>query len=284
MALNTAQKALLDAWSKTQAGWSQGQVDGDPAHDLVLGTSLANGTLLDDIHRDVTAQSSVMVGAPGVGPNIDMAVFTALAPGRIVSSYISISGEAMATTSTTGSTYTVVTRRFSPTPLSLTVPVSLLTGVTADVPLRLPTGAQASLLTSGKHYSITASATAIAINVASVTSSFANTANVGDWLSVAAAAAPMLGASNVNAGLYLVTASSATQVTAVKQNLVTAPAHFVTATAVAGDVTAYQIVRAAEATFAAGDVLGVRIAVPAVSAASSVTAIWTAHLRVRYNP
>ncbi len=283
MALNAAQKALLDAWSAGQPGFSQGQVDGDPTHDINLGTALANGTVLNDIYRDHIATTNFAIGTP-VAENIDGPVFIAPAPGRIVSTYVTLSGEAMSNTSATASAYTVINRRFNSSSTNFAFAVSLQTGVTAGEPLRIPSGSNVALLTLSNSYSVTATANALVINTGNVTSSFANLPGAGDWIVAGSGASLMLGAANANAGLYLVTSVSSTSIGATKQNAVTNPVSVGPAAIVAGDVSNWRLVKATEQTFSTGDVLGVRVGVPAVTTASSLTAQWNVNMRVRYNP
>ncbi len=105
MALNQRQKDLLDAWSKTQAGFSNGQVDGNPDNDIKLGTMLASGKVLDDSLRDELAYTNFTLPAPSGGAvNIDIPIVVVPTGGSIVSANLLVP-QGTSNTSTTASAY-----------------------------------------------------------------------------------------------------------------------------------------------------------------------------------
>ncbi len=283
MALNQKQKDLLDAWSKTQAGWSNGQVDGNPDNDLKLGTMLASGKVLDDAVRDEQGVVTFALPAPSGGAvNIDYPIIVVPAAGSIVSANILVP-QGVSNTSTTASGYSFSVYRLNNTPGALNLAVPTQTGITASTQLRLPTGSSNVLLTATASYSITASASSLQLNCANVTSSFVTQPNVGDWIILGAAATQFGGANAANVGLYLVTAASVTAVTGTKQNAVTNPVNVASAAAIAGDATAVRLIKSQESTFAAGDMLAIRASVPAASGVMNVTTQIQAQIRLRYS-
>lgn len=284
MALNQKQKDLLDTWSKTQAGWSNGQVDGNPANDIKLGTMLASGQVTDDAVRDEQAIVTFALPAPsGAAVNIDFPIIVAPTGGSVVSAQMLVP-QGISNTSTTASGYAFSVYRLNNTPGALKLAVPVLTGVTSSTLLRLPTGSNNVLLTATASYSVTATADSLQLNCATVTSSFVTQPNVGDWLMIGSANVTQFGgAAQANVGLYLVTSASVTAVVATKANAVTNPVNVPAAAAIAGDATGVRLIKSQEATFAAGDMLAVRASVPAASASMNVTTQIQVQLRLRYS-
>ncbi len=287
MALNQKQKDLLDTWSKTQADFSNGQVDGDPANDIKLGTMLANGKVLDDTLRDELVYTTFALPAPSGGAvNIDIPLVVTPAGGTIVSANLLVP-QGTSNTSTTASAYQFSVFRLNTNTsfsgaLNLAVPVQ--TGITANTQLRLPTGSNNVLLTATANYSITAVASAIQLNCSTVTSSFVTQPNVGDWIMIGSANVTQFGGTNqANVGVYLVTAASTTSLTATKQNALTVPVNVASAAAIAGDATGVRLIKSAESPFYAGDMLAVRAAVPAASGVMNITTQIQVQLRLRYS-
>ncbi len=287
MALNQKQKDLLDSWSKTQAGWSNGQVDGNPDNDLKLGTMLASGKVLDDNLRDDQAVVTFSLPAPsGAAVNIDFPLVVAPTGGSIVSANLLVP-QGISNTSTTASGYQFSVYRLNTNTsfsgaLNLAVPVQ--TGVTANTQLRMPTGTNNVLLTATASYSITATASSLQLNCGNVTSSFVTQPNIGDWIMIGSANVTQFGGANqANVGVYQVTAASVTAVVATKANALTNPVNVPNAAAIAGDATGVRLIKSAEAAFYSGDMLAVRATVPAASASMNVTTQIQVQLRLRYS-
>jgi hypothetical protein len=87
------------------------------------------------------------------------------------------------------------------------------------------------------------------------------TPSVGDYVSITCAATSFVGAGVVNPGIYLITATSALTLTATKV-FGQAPVDVALAAAASGDVAGIRLIRAQEASFAADDVIGLRVIVP----------------------
>jgi len=287
MALNQKQKDLLDTWSKTQAGWSNGQVDGNTDNDIKLGTMLASGKVLNDTIRDELAYSNFTLPAPSGGVvNIDIPLVVVPTGGTIVSANLLVP-QGISNTSTTASGYNFSVFRLNANvgisgSLNLAVPTQ--TGITANTQLRLPTGSNNQLLTATASYSITATASALTLNCGNVTSSFVTQPNVGDWLMIGSANVTQFGGTNqVNVGVYQVTAASVTSVVATKANALTNPVNVPNAAAIAGDATGVRLIKSQESTFYAGDMLAVRATVPAASGSINITTQMQVQLQLRYS-
>lgn len=288
MALNQKQKDWLDTWSKTQAGFSNGQVDGNPANDLKLGTMLDNGAVTSDVLRDELAYTNFTLPAPsGAAVTLDVPIVVAPGNGSIVSASLLVPA-GISNTSTTASSYNFSVYRLNNTATALCLAVPTLTGITssanANVLLRLPTGSSNQLLTATANYSITVNGLALNLNCATVTATWVTQPNVGDWLNIGAAnVTQFVGANAANEGLYLITSATATSLTATKQTALTAPVNVASAAAIAGDATGLRLIKAQESTFSTGDQLAVRVSVPAASTAVTVTTQYQVQLRLRYS-
>jgi len=282
MALNQKQKDLLDAWSKTQANWSNGQVDGSTASDLTLGTMLANGKVLDDVYRDELCYTAFTLPAPsGTAVSIDVPLIVAPTGGQVVSMNLMVPN-GISNTSTTASSYNFSLYRLNNTATALNLAVPTLTGVTASTQLRMPTGSNNVLLTT-TTYSITAVASVLNLNCATVTATWVTQPNVGDYIIIQNTPSQFLGSNAANVGTYLITSASTSSLTATKLNAVTNPANVAAGVAIAGDVSTIRLIKVTESTFVNGDMLAIRASVPAASGAVNVTTQYQVQLRMRYS-
>lgn len=263
MALTPAAIAALNDFTKQQPALRPyGQLDGNPADDIALGTQMNNGSILADSVRNGYETFSIVL------PSVQSALTTVVLPlyiapfaGTFVSAQLVAVNAVPAVTAALSAT-TFVVRRLNNTPANLTQPTDLASGVSAATTLQLPTGAKNALLTtSGATYSVTASSTNLTLNAA--TGAFIYVPAVGDWLEVGNGATEYLGASLANVGLYKITAASATQIVGAKQNTVTSPANVSAVAAQATDVTNLVSVSQQEASFSVGDILGLQVNVPA---------------------
>lgn len=250
MAMTAAELAALNQWSALEPALADKGV--------ALGTALDNGQALgNDIRDKFIVVPLALPAAAGSAATKDFPAFVAPAAGSIVSAHlVSAAGFVAGNHATDKWLFNV--RRYNNTAAQLSKDHDFLSGMAAGSAIALPTGASSALLTAGQN---------LAITVASTVATFTNAVawvtqpQVGDYISLNSAATSYVGAGLENAGIYLITAVTATTIVATKLNL-TSPAAVTAAAAQAADVTELRLISQVESSFAAGDVLGARAIVP----------------------
>jgi len=187
----------------------------------------------------------------------DFIAFKAPANGELLSVEI-IPNSAWASGNNVGDKYLASAYRYNNTPAVVNFSHDLMTGLAAGASARLPSGTSNQLLTVGQTLSLTATGTSVKFN-SSVT--WVTLPAVGDYVTLTGAATAYVGATPANPGVYIVTALTAVSLTATKL-FGAAPENVASGAAGSGEVAALRLVRAQEASFAAGDVIGMRIVVP----------------------
>lgn len=256
MLMTQEEKDCLTSFSTTQTALQprgHGNYGVSPRIDL--------GAMLDTMQADDRLASVTIpftLPAPaGAAATKDFIAFKAPGDGQIVSVEI-VPNAAWTAGNNVGDTYLLAVRRYNNTPANVSFAHDFVTGLAAGGDGVIPTGSSNALLTSGQNLTIAVSGAAITLTnaVAWVTAP-----SVGDYLTITSASTNFPGATPSNPGIYLITASTSTTITATKLFGTNPEAVSITAAA-AGDVTNVRLIRAQEASFSAGDTLGLRVIVP----------------------
>lgn len=261
MALTSAQIQVLNDWSKTQTGLKPfNQIDGTSASNINLGTMFDSGTILSNDNRDKYVSVSLVLPAPAGGAvTKDFPMFEAPAGGQLVSVKL-VPSAAWSAGNNKGDTYLLNARRYNNTAANLGFTHDASSGIAAGFAALLPTGSSNQLLTAGQAFTITASGASITLNNAI---DFINLPAIGDYLSINCSATQAAGTNTTlyNSGVFQITAASSSYIVATKL-WGHDPETVNSVSAVATDVTGVRLIRSSEATFSAGDTIGLRVVVP----------------------
>lgn len=259
MALTQAQIDAFNEWSKLEPALkSRGQLGGSNA-DIQLGTLLDNGQALGNDSRDKFVTLPFTLPAPaGSAVTKDFIAFKAPFAGQIVSAEL-IASAAWTAGNNVGDKYLVSVRRLNNTAANLQKDHDFVTGLAAATAALLPTGASQALLTSGDDITITVSGAALTLTHES---DFVTQPAVGDYLSITSVATNAAGATPSNPGVYRITALTSSKILVATKLWGHDPEAVSVTACGAGDVSDVRLIRASEATFSAGDILGLRVIVP----------------------
>lgn len=260
MALTANQKAALDLFCSRQFDLKPGGQQGNAVSLIPQGEGPINlGSALDALQTR-TVVVPFTLPAPDTGATtVDIPVLKAEAAGQLVSVEI-VPMTAWAAGNAAGDTYLTAVRQFSGTPGNTSFAHDLLSGVAAAAGALLPTGSSNALLTALDDVTIDADGTEITLTCES---DFVVAPVVGDYVSITAAATNFVGATVANPGVYIITAVTSTKILVATKLYGAAPEAVALAACAAGDVAGIRLIRQTEDSFAANDLLGLRVIVPA---------------------
>lgn len=256
MKLTDKEKNALNGFSDTQSALSPNGASRYAEPKVRL------GDMLDTMQIEQRTKSvSVAFALPapaGSAATKDFIAFKAPGDGEIVSVEL-IPSAAWTAGNNVGDKYLTSVRRYNNTPANLVKDHDLVTGIAAGASALLPTGASGALLVLGDDLTISASGADLTLVSES---DFVTTPKVGDYVSITSVAANAAGATPANPGIYRVTAVNNSKSLTATKLFGANPEAVATVAAGAGDVSDVRLISATESTFAAGDVIGLRVIVP----------------------
>lgn len=259
MALTPEQLAALDLWASRQFDLRPGGQLGGAVSLIPQGQGPINlGSALSAVQTR-TVSVPFELPAPDAGEDVDIPVWRADVAGKILDVKIVPMTE-WAAGDNVGDTYLTAVRNFSGTPANVSFAHDLVAGVAAADAAVLPTGEALDLLTEGDDLTIAATGAQITLTHET---DLVNLPVVGDFISITCAATNFVGTGVVNPGVYVVTAVTSAKIVVASKVFGADPVAVSIAATASGDVAGIQLIRQTEASFAAGDLLGLRVSVPA---------------------
>ena len=277
MALSVTTIAALNQWVGQEsallpAAVPSAGVNGIPSQTLFqLGTQLNNGTVLaDSIRNGYESFNLTNIPVPSASAaTATMPLFIVPAAGNFAQVAFVVASQIGSVTQAANATSIQLKRINNANTASFGVTVSLGCGLTAGVPLIVPTGARNNLLVTTGIYSITASVMNITVNATNAGITWSYQPAIGDYLVVDSYNTSYT-AAGANVGVFTINAVSSTYIYAAKASVYSTPCSSVAAiTATANDVLTFATISQTSATYSAGDVLALQIVVPAGNVTST---------------